>query len=44
MELSKEIEKKVHIIAMDNFFTNVGLFKNLAEGRKCYIWHGNVEV
>jgi hypothetical protein len=30
MELSRDIEWKGHVIAMDNFFTNVGLFKDLA--------------
>jgi hypothetical protein len=30
MELSKDIEGKLHVITMDNFFTNIGLFKDLA--------------
>jgi hypothetical protein len=31
MKLSRDIEGKEHIIAMDSFFTSVGLFKELAE-------------
>jgi hypothetical protein len=31
MELAKDIEGKGHVIAMDNFFTNVSLFKELGE-------------
>jgi hypothetical protein len=31
MELSRDIKGKGHVIAMDNFFTGVGLFKELAE-------------
>jgi hypothetical protein len=31
VELSRDIEGKGHVIAMDNFFTSVGLFKELAE-------------
>jgi hypothetical protein len=31
MDLAKDIEGKWHIIAMDNFFTSVGLFKELGE-------------
>jgi hypothetical protein len=30
MELSKDIEREGHVIAMDNFFTSIGLFKDLA--------------
>ena len=31
MELSRDIEKKRHVIAIDNFFTSIGLFKDLVE-------------
>jgi hypothetical protein len=31
MKLVKDIEGKGHVIAMDNFFTTVGLFQELAE-------------
>jgi hypothetical protein len=31
VELSRDIEGKGHVIAMDNFFTSIGLFKELAE-------------
>ena len=31
MELSRDIEGKRHVIAMDNFFLSVGLFKELVE-------------
>jgi hypothetical protein len=31
VELSRDIEEKGHVIAMDNFFTSVGLFKELAK-------------
>jgi hypothetical protein len=31
MELVKDIEGKGHVIAMDNFFTSISLFKELAE-------------
>jgi hypothetical protein len=31
VELSRDIKEKGHVIAMDNFFTSVGLFKELVE-------------
>jgi hypothetical protein len=31
MDLAKDIEGKWHVIAMDNFFTSIGLFKELGE-------------
>jgi hypothetical protein len=29
MELSKDMEEKAHVIAMDNFFTSIELFMDL---------------
>jgi hypothetical protein len=30
-ELSRDIERKGHVIAINNFFSSIGLFKKLAE-------------
>ena len=38
MELSKDIKGKKHVTAMDNFFTSVGLFKDLASWAIFVTW------